>query len=78
MEKNLVIASILVTLDEVEFIPESLLYLAAECSLDDWYLLKAALIETGLITETYNAVSITPKGHDLAVKLNKLLATRKQ
>jgi len=70
------IAAILTTLAEVEYAPESIVYLAGQfSSLDDWYQLKYALTHAGLISESNNAVTITPSGKALATKINDALAS---
>jgi hypothetical protein len=64
-------AAVLVALLESQGTPESLLYIAIGCNLDDWYILKATLLRTMMIDEpTPNWIVLTPKGIELARKIH--------
>lgn len=64
-------SAIVTTLAEVGDSPETPLYLAGKFeSLEAWYAMREVLITNGLITVSHNLVSITPKGRELAKKID--------
>ena len=69
---NRIFCAVLLTLDDdtLDFAPETSLYLGTGLTLDQWYTVKRVLWANGLITEKYHAVSITPKGHAMALRIN--------
>lgn len=71
-EINKILASILLTLDEeTQPAPESSLYLALNCSLDQWNDIKAILINCNLAIEEHNAMTITPAGSTMTEKIRQ-------
>jgi hypothetical protein len=69
-EANKYLCAILTTLAEVEFAPESMIYLAIGADMHKWEILKAILCSSGLATSDNHAMSITAKGKELATKIN--------
>ena len=69
-EINVYLCAILTTLAEVEYSPESSIYLAIGADLSKWHELKALLTSAGLITTEFNAVKITDLGRLMADKIN--------
>lgn len=52
-------------------VPESVLYLlVCDANLGEWNEIKAVMLRGGLIEIKFNAVSLTPKGAELAAKLD--------
>ena len=76
-ELNKKLCAVITTLDEVDFAPESSLYLGMGSSLEDWQTVKSVLIAGNLATIECNAVRITPAGHALADKINAFVAGAK-
>lgn len=73
MEKNQVlklVAAVITTVDEVNFAPESMVYLGLGVNLDQWYTIKGMMTGAGLVTAQYDTLTITPAGHALAQKIN--------
>jgi hypothetical protein len=57
--------------------PESAIYLALGGELSNWYILKATMLETGLIEDVNSWITVTPKGIELVKKL-RAKATKEQ
>lgn len=76
-EANKYLCAILTTLAEVQFAPESTIYLACGADLSKWQSLKMMLVQGGLVLlgefGDYT-VSITDKGRELANKINAAVA----
>lgn len=73
-EINKYLCAILTTLNEVDFAPESMIYLAIGADLSKWQSLKGMLCAAGLATSEHYAMRITAKGRELAAKINALVA----
>lgn len=77
-EINKILAAVVQTLDETAGntpTPESVIYLAIGCSLDEWHDIKAILINANLATSEFYAMKITPNGRELANKIRSFMAT---
>ena len=68
------IASILSTLNETNGSPESMLYIFFDMDMDLWSRVRAVLIESELITIKGNYVTLTEKGRETAIKIDKAVA----
>ena len=73
-ELNQMLCAVLTTLDEIEYAPESSIYLALGCNTADFSQIKALLIGNGLATSSYSAMSITPAGRAMVVRINEFSA----
>ena len=73
-ELNQKLAAVLCTLAEVEYAPESSIYLALGCDLDDFEIVKNTLTSAGLAKSYGNAMSITPAGRAMVVQINEFSA----
>ncbi|MBI5303779.1 MAG: hypothetical protein HY868_16710 [Chloroflexi bacterium] len=74
-EETRAIVAVLQTLNETpQGGPESAIYLALGADLDLWHTIKAALIETNLIDENHNWVTITPNGKEAIARINAVIA----
>lgn len=62
-ELNKYLCAVITTLDEVEYSPESTLYLGLGSSMDTWNTVKSVLINGNLATIENSTVRITPAGH---------------
>lgn len=70
---NKYLCAILTTLDEVDFAPESSIYLAMGMDMSKWEFIKGFLCQYGLATSENFAMRITESGRALAAKINKAL-----
>ena len=68
------LAAILTTLEETGGAPESIVYLALDCTLDEWDTLKYILVHDNLCEVEYNFVTLTDKGHALAKQINAAIS----
>jgi hypothetical protein len=75
-ELNKYLCAILTTIDEVEYSPESILYIGLGMDMGKWDAIRAVLLAGGLATIDCSQVRITPKGHNLAQQINAFMATR--
>lgn len=66
---NMYLCAILTTLAEVDFAPESALYLGIGADFGTWQTLRSILLAGGLATVEGHAVTITPKGRAVADKV---------
>jgi hypothetical protein len=73
-EINKYLCAILTTLNEVEFAPESMIYLAIGADMGKWETLKYMLVSARLATSEDSAMRITPRGRELAEKINAMVA----
>jgi hypothetical protein len=71
---NALLCAIISTLAEVEYSPESTLYLGIGSDLEDWNTVKSVLLAGELATVENYTVRITQKGRDLAAKVNAFVA----
>jgi hypothetical protein len=69
-ELNLNLVAIITTLNEVDFAPESSLYLGLGMDLAKWELIKSILLGANLATCSNNMVKIAPMGVEMAKKIN--------
>ncbi len=70
------IAAIVSTLAETGGGPESSIYLALGMDMSLWTMLRAVLVENGLVTISGHWCELTDKGRELAEKCNAVLASR--
>jgi hypothetical protein len=75
-ELNKYLCAILTTIDEVEYSPESILYIGLGMDMSKWDAIRGILLAGGLATIDCSQVRITPKGHNLAQQINAFMATR--
>lgn len=73
-ELNKTLCAVITTLDEVEYSPESSLYLGLGMDMDKWNLIKQILIAGNLATIEYHRVTIAPAGKVLAARINSFIA----
>mgnify|MGYP001488244356 CR=1 FL=1 len=73
-ELNQMLCAVLTTLDEVEYAPESSIYLALEIDLGKFDEVKNMLTSAGLVKSYGNAMSITPAGRAMVVQINEFSA----
>jgi hypothetical protein len=73
-EINKYLCAILPTLNEVDYAPESMIYLAIGADAGKWEVLKVLLCSSGLATSENYAMRITAKGRELAAKINAFVA----
>jgi hypothetical protein len=70
-ELTVKLAAVISTLgDFPDGAPESILYLGIGCDLSEWYFLKGTMVQSDIIHEEYNLVTLTAKGKMLADKIN--------
>lgn len=70
-ELNKILCAILSTLSEVEYAPETSLYLGLGSDYQKWQGVKGLLIGAGLATCTSYQVRLTTAGKEMAAKVNK-------
>lgn len=70
---TLTIAAMISALSEGRGMPESHLYLAIGCDLNEWNRIKAAMMTSELIREEFHFVTLTPNGRTLAARLNETI-----
>ena len=70
-EANVKLAAVLATLAEVDFAPESILYLGCGANLTDWATLKTLLAMSGLMTCEHNECRITDAGRKMVDAINQ-------
>ena len=69
-EVNRKLCAIISTLAEFDFSPESVLYLGIGASLDDWDMLRAFMVNAGLMTCKHNECRLTDAGRTMAANIN--------
>lgn len=75
---NQYLAATITTLDEVDFAPETSLYLGLGSDMEIWDTVKTVLQAGNLATfDTDYTVKITPEGHALAAKINAFAAANR-
>lgn len=74
MARMVAILTVLAELKEGEIVPESTLYLAGKfTTMADWHVVESALLARELISVRWNAVTLTPKGREVAIKIQNLI-----
>ena len=72
-EINKYLCAILTTLSEVEFAPESTIYLAIGADMGKWETLKYMLVSARLATSEGSAMRITPRGRKFSAEINSMM-----
>ena len=75
-ELNVFLAAVLTTANDIQPCPESSIYLALGCDIDEWQTVKGLLLSAELATFRGYSVTLTDKGRVLAEKCNALVASK--
>lgn len=69
-------AAILCTLEETNGAIESMLCIFCEMNMDDYSIIRDIFLDAGLVTIKSHYVTLTPKGIDMAKKINEVIKSK--
>lgn len=70
---NIYLCAVLTTLADVDFAPETTVYLALGCDFGAWQTVKTCLLAGGLATAQDSTLKITAEGRAVAARVNALV-----